>query len=201
MDSSWYFLFSVSWPGSPWIPNPIALENPGNTWNSRSISPKLLQVPRHQINSFTFSFIILFFCVKKETKVWTLAIAAGQSAIASTNLLWPRGRDLSACRLQTDTWKGSAVREASVRWRLRPKTPSGKAVKSPCSCCPGPEPFNFFGALKLTCPQFVSLHSLSSSTDLVPKEGWLINARLSCSAHLFVPLGLEALNAWRLFGW
>lgn len=115
-------------PGVPKSQKRIALENPGNTWNSRSKSPKLLQVPRHQIYSFTFSFII-FVNTKKESL--NISNSVWPSTIASTNLLWPRGCDLSACWLQTDTWNENTVREASVCWKLRPKTPSGKAVKSP----------------------------------------------------------------------
>lgn len=47
----------------------------------------------------------------------------------------------------------------------------------------------------------MSPHAVSSPSEFVQRESWLINAPLSCSAHLFVLLGLEALNMLRLFGW
>lgn len=112
-------------------PKPYSFGNPGSTWNSRSASPKLLKVPRRQINSFTFFPFFFLRLYKDKDESLNVSNSRRPSTIASTNLLWPRGRDLSACWLQTDTWKGNAVREASAWWQHRPKTPSGKAVKFP----------------------------------------------------------------------
>lgn len=65
-----------------------------------------------------------------------------------------------------------------MRWQHRPKTPSGKAVKSPCSRCPSLKHFHFFSTLKLTCPQSFScvvsllVSRLSVKGSFVLKRLW-----------------------------
>lgn len=145
----WLHFFSFSFSSQVLVPSWLILlvtreslnpkphsfgKNPGNTWNSRSASPKFLKVPRRRINSFTFFFCYFYYFLsiqRQKKKNLNPSNSPWPSTTAPSNLLWPRGCDLSACWLQTDPWKANAVREASTWWHHRPKTPSGKTVKSP----------------------------------------------------------------------
>lgn len=121
-------------------------------------------------------------CTKKDTKVWTLAIAAGHPPLLRR----------TCCDQEGVTFLPAYIKQALEKKTQSERLPCGgdsdqkphqvRLWSPPFSCCPSPKPFNLFKALKLTCPQSVSPHMVSAP--------WLINALLSCSANLFVPLWL-----------
>lgn len=143
----------------------IALENPGNTWNSRTILPKVPKVPRRRINSFTLN-------VDKETL--NISNSCRQSNAAPATLLWPGGCDLSDASfkqtLEKKKKKKKTVRQADVWEQLQPQPHQVRLWSSLCPCCPGPEPF-------------------SSPSRMTPSEcgGCLVDRRLLPASHWSKP--------------
>lgn len=114
--------------------------------------------------------LLIFLCVcvyKDKDESLNVSNSRWPSTIASTNLLWPRGRDLSACWLQTDTWKENVVREASAWWQHRPKTHQVRLWSPPCSCCPSPKPFKFFGGFEANLSPVCVPHTVSPPSEFV----------------------------------
>lgn len=130
-------------------PKTYSLGNPGNTWNSRRISPKLLQVPRHWIDSFTSFFYYLFLCTQRK-KHWILAIVAGHPPSLHQTRWDQEGMTFLHADFKQTLEKETQSKRLSCIGSSNQKPHQVRLWRPRCSCCPRPKLFNIFRALKLT---------------------------------------------------
>lgn len=190
MASSWFDVVT----SESLNPKTYSFGNPGNTWNSRIISPKLHQVPRHWINSFTsFFFYIFYFLCTQRKKDWMLAIVAGHPP-SRPQTRW----DQEGMTFLHADFKQTLEKEtlSKRRWCIRSSNLKAHQVRlwrPRCSCCPRPKLLNIFRALKLTVPPRGHFTIRFGVEDI----RW--TALRSFSAP-FVHPGLEGLKLLDLYG-